>query len=750
MQIYLLAANFFALAALLLGLGSFSGGRRSWRLLPLFLVVISRSLSLIIYLSVAKPGDAGPWLEGLEVLSAFCLVWTLVDFPSAWPAPWPLLARGGIAAASGLVVLTLIPAWPAPAPLHSLVIAVFSAPFILVSTGGVRWPHLVIPFILASGNLLSLLDLNTPAWLVHLLAYVFFISAIHGESILTFRQKYAERQQMAEALVQEAVDSSREQQRWLQVSEILNTIPNINQSMEHIVRSMAQATHADQSAIFILDAQGIGQVRLATLYNPQRPVHLARQTEIKFNLDHCPPLQHSLETQEPLLLPEEQTNGLHSLYGLWREDRSGPTLIQPLLIKGRPVGALMLGNPVSSRPIRPSDVRLCRQLAPQIATMVEHRRRYQELEAEAEAIAESAQKQVQEPDRHLALLETISDGVVVSDASGRVQLVNQAAERILGKIRWELLDQPIGTIYGEIDSGEAIENLAAAFSRRNQPLPTFFENNERAIQGRLIPWRSAEGEWLGIVAIFRDVSREVKADRARNDFIAALSRELRAPLTAVKGYSDLIIHGEMGGYTPEQVHVQHIIHSSADRMVEVLDNAIQISAQNRHKILPRFEEIQVAAIIQDALHDLASLVRLRELKLISQVPPDLPPVAADPKHFRQILDNLLTNACHFTPPGGRVSLQVSVEMERTGNTFHPRLLLAVTDNGVGIPRSEQKRIFDAFYQIRNQTVDEQFGMGMGLAVVKDLVELHKGRVWVESVVGEGSTFFVSLPLTQEY
>jgi len=749
MQIYLLATNFLALAALILGLGSFSGGRRSWRLVPLFLLVISRSLSLIVYLSVSNSSDAR-LLGGLEVFSAFCLVWTLVDFPAAWPTPWPLLARVGVAGAIILVSLALIPGWPVPSPLHSLVIAVFSTPFILVSAGGVRWPHLAVPFILAFGNFLSLLDLTTPAWLIYLLAYVFFISAIHGESVLTFRQKYAERQQMAEALVQEAIDSSREQQRWLEVSEILNTIPNLNQSMEHIVRSMAQATHVDRSAIFILDAQGAGQARLATLYNPQRPLHLVRQAEVRFDLEHCPPLQRSIETQEPLLLPQQNINGLDSLYGLWREDRAGPTLIQPLVIKGRPVGALMLGNPVTSRPIRPSDMRLCRQLAPQIATMVEHRRRYQELEAEAEAMAETVQKKTQEPDRHLAILETISDGVVVSDASGRVQLVNQAAERILGKLRWELLDQPIGTIYGEIDSGEPIENLAAAFSRRNQPLPTFFESDERAIQGRLIPWRSPQGEWLGIIAIFRDVSREVKADRARNDFIAALSRELRAPLTAIKGYSDLIVHGEMGEYSPEQLQVQRIIHSSADQMAAVLDNAIQISAQNRHKVLPRFEEVQVAAIIEDALRDLASLVRLRELKLTQHIPADLPPVAADPKHLRQILDNLLSNACRFTPPGGKVALQVSVEMERAGNTFHPRLLLTVTDNGVGIPRSEQKRIFDAFYQLKSQRAAEQRGMGMGLAVVKDLVELHNGRVWVESVVGEGSTFYVSLPLTQEY
>lgn len=750
MQIYLLATDLFALAALLLGVGSFSGGRRSWRLLPLFLLVISRSLGLIISLTALERSQVDLLLGALEVFSTFCLVGALTDLPPRWPAPWPMLAWVGAAAALVLTLLSLLPAWPVPAQFHSLIIAVFSTPLILMSAGEMRWTPLAAPLTVALANFLSLLDLTGAAWLVNLLAYVFLISAIHGASVLTYRQRYAERQKAAEALVQEAVDLNREHQRWLEVSEMLNAIPNLSQSMEHIVRSMAQVTHVDESAIFILDSNSLGQARLATLYSPQRPLHLGAQEQIVFNLENCPPLQQSIDTQEQLLLPQQNANGLQHLYGLWREQQAGPTLIQPLVIKGRPVGALMLGNPISSRPIRESDMRLCRNLAPQISTIVEHRRRYLELEAEAEAMAETVQKQAQAPDGNLAILETISDGLVVSDARGRVQLVNQAAERILGKLRWELLDQPIGTIYGEIDSGEPIEDLAVAFARRNQPLPTFFENEERAIQGRLIPWRNPSGEWLGIVAVFRDVSREVKADRARNDFIAALSRELRAPLTAVKGYSDLILQGAISDYTAEQLHVQRIIHSSADRMVAVLDNAIQVSAQNRHKLLPRFEEIDLTSIINEALGDIIPLVRLRELKLTREVQSDLPPVAADPKHMRQILDNLLINACHFTPPGGQVALQAKVEMERVGNAHYPRLLLTVADNGIGIPRSEHKRIFDAFYQIKNQNVDAQIGMGMGLAVVKDLVELHNGRVWVESVVGEGSTFHVSIPLTQEY
>ncbi|HXV42001.1 MAG TPA: hypothetical protein VEC96_02975, partial [Anaerolineae bacterium] len=171
MQIYLLATNLFALAALLLGFGSFSGGRRSWRLLPLFLLVIARSLSLIISLIALNPDQAAPLLGVLEVFSAFCMVWTLTDFTSNWPRPWPQLAWVSAAAAILLTFLPLWPNWPVPIELHSLTIAVFSAPLILMSAGEIRWSHLATPLGLALANFLSLLDLNGPAWLISLLAY---------------------------------------------------------------------------------------------------------------------------------------------------------------------------------------------------------------------------------------------------------------------------------------------------------------------------------------------------------------------------------------------------------------------------------------------------------------------------------------------------------------------------------------------------------------------------------------------------
>lgn len=412
----------------------------------------------------------------------------------------------------------------------------------------------------------------------------------------------------------------------------------------------------------------------------------------------------------------------------------------------------MLGNPVSRQPIRAGDARLCRSLATQIAILIEHRRRYLELENETRQMMTAVKKQTKMPYAYpQAILEAISDGVVVSNTEGRVQFVNLAAERILGKPGRALLGQSIKLVYQELDPRAPGDDFVEAFAQRVHPLSTFIENGERAIQGRLIPWRDQEAKiWLGVIAIFRDVSREVKADRARMDFISALSRELRTPLTIIQGYSELITNEMLGDYSAQQLKVQHAIHSSAEQMAEILDNAIRISAQNRHQVLPRFEEVNVTSIIEGVLREMTSLARLHELSLTHEIEEKLPPVTADPQHLHRILFNLLSNACRYTPPRGRIILKAWVQPYNLGRETRPYLFITITDNGIGIPKDEITRIFDRFYRLRNQNPGRRGGMGMGLTVVKELVELHNGRVWVESVVGQGSVFHVALPTNQEF
>src|SRR5690606_6078354 len=152
---------------------------------------------------------------------------------------------------------------------------------------------------------------------------------------------------------------------------------------------------------------------------------------------------------------------------------------------------------------------------------------------------------------------------------------------------------------------------------------------------------------------------------------------------------------------------------STERIAEVLDNAIKVSAENRHRVLPRFEEVDVTKIIENVVHEILPLARLNEQKFSQEIDRNLVPIIADAKHIYRILYNLLSNACRFTPPGGRIVLNVSIQPDLQSLTREPQLSISVRDNGIGIPKEELNRIFDRFYRSQSQPLDSG-GMGLGL------------------------------------
>ncbi len=771
MQIYFLATTLFAVTALLLVTGSEAETTDKRWLLPFYLLVISRLLALLISLTAAETGRFA--IESLEVFTIFCMVWILIGPLDNLSPGWLRLMWAGAGVALVLSVLPLLPAWPIPYEIHGLIIAIFSPVILITSWQQTRITHLAPLLLQALTNFLGIFQFTSLIWFTGLFAYAFLLHAVYRDLLSAHQKIYADGQQAARNIAQETQAVSQEQQRLLQITKILTAVTDLSFSNDHLVRSLVGILRVDQASIFTLNAKETDQIQLTAVYSSEHTDSISvspEEEDVTAVLGDFPPLKEAVQTRAQLIFSKYEANTLSGLYQMWYEDRVGPTLIQPLSVHGQSVGLLILGNPISRRPIRTSDARLCEDLSGQIAAMVEYSRQYRQLKQTQEKVIVEAPQQLPvvptvpinllpgegdmnrsaEIEAYLAIFQSINDGVVVSDPMGRVRWVNPAVEHILHVKRGEIIGKPIAAIYGEIDSGEPIENLMVSFSRRNQPLPTFIEDDSQAIQGRLIPWRNEHREWMGIIAVFRDVTREVKADRARSDFISALSRELRAPLTAVKGYSELITNGVMNGYSSEQLRVQQIIHSSAERMVRVLDNAIQITAANRHQMLPRFEEVSIAKIIKEALREITTLVQLRDLTLNADIHPELPAIVADARHLRRVLDNLLSNACRFTPPGGKIVLKAHPTSDRDGNKFLPRVQISVIDTGVGIPLSETKRIFDPFYQIQNPLLTEETGMGMGLSVTQELVQLHNGRIRVESKLNQGSAFHVVLPVTQEY
>ncbi|MCB9077230.1 MAG: PAS domain-containing protein [Anaerolineaceae bacterium] len=710
--------------------------------MPLFFLVITQSISLIVTLAGSAGEElvvsAGRTIAALSVFSAVCLVWALTQWTNLSDLK-RRLAWVAAGVALFLCVFPLIPHWPIPFDIHIVLITMVGSLLIINSWDRLNWLPLFAPFAMALAGLFSLLDWPSLAWGGNLLAYALLIAALHIEQL----QRYRLRQFMSEELAEEALQHSQEKQRLLEVTEIISAIPSLAESMVHLARSMTYLTGSDLAVLLFLDIAQPSWVHLGALYTPDRSIAPSRPS---FELAEFPVLQQTIDSRRPqVITPYHNGDSLIPLYALWNGNYEGPTLIHPLAAHGRAIGVLILANPLSGAPIQLETKTLCQRVSSQMAAMLEAYRWYRHLKQPLNGT--EIQSSIDNTD-YLAILESLSEGVVVSDISGQVWLVNRAAERILGRSRVDLIGQPIGTIYGQIDSGEAIEHLAVNFSRRNEPLPTFYEDDQRAIRGQLAPWRNMDREWLGIVAIFRDVTHTVRADQARDNFIASLAQTLREPLAIIKGYAELSLQGQLDEYSADQLQVQHIIHTSVDRVIEVLNNSIQVCAQTNHKISPRFEEINPNEVIDEAFHNAEALAQVRDITLKREIKAILPPITADRTHIFRILENLLSNACRFTPPGGRVTLRTWVQEEREHNKFIPFLIFTVADNGVGISKRALKRIFEPFYRLENQNPTAEQGMGMGLAVVKELVEAHNGRVWVESTIGEGSVFFVALPLSQ--
>ncbi len=746
MKIYVLATNLFAIAALLMAVESYIRRTRTFNLLPLFLLVVSRSLVFIGEISLSLTQQSG-FIQALNLFSLLCILLILIE-PFPWtkqPIRWIFL--GFIITSVGLALLVTIPFWSVPPQINGILMAMMGAVFIFLTSSKLRWLHLIIPFVLAVTHFFELLELTNVSGFMMLIGYALLIWVIHQRNIDIF----ADRERGAQDLVEEAFNLTQERQRLLDAIDAISQVPNLSQSLEHIVRTVAQLTHSDQAAIFVLNPNFPQEARLLTLYSPYRPFHISGSDDVVCLLAKCPALQTAITDQSQMLC-QDDFEMLRVLYQMWDEPSVGPTLLQPLLIQGRPIGALLVGNPISQASIRQDDVDLIALLAGQIAILVESRYRYIKLEREAEEVTTTVKKRIKAPDQQLsAILEKISDGVVVSNNSGRVQFVNRAAEQILGKSGRTLIGQSIGSIYREIDAKEPVDDFMSSFERRDQALPTFVERDDRSIQGRLIPWRGNDSEWLGIIAIFRDVTREVKADQARNDFITALSHELRAPLTTVKGYSELIMNGMMGDYPLQHRKTQQIIYSGTERIVEILDNAVKTSTENRHRVLPRYEEANVHQVIHQTIQEVRPLVEMQELYLSHKIAADIPSVMVDVQHLYRILYNLLSNACRFTPPGGRIVIKAWVQSDPQDKSDQPYLCISVTDTGIGIPANHLERIFDRYYKINHPILMHYTeGMGLGLTVVKELVELHNGRVWAESVLGKGSLFQVILPISAKY
>ena len=373
--------------------------------------------------------------------------------------------------------------------------------------------------------------------------------------------------------------------------------------------------------------------------------------------------------------------------------------------------------------LTPSRTELLRSVSREVAAMLERTELAGEVE-ENRRIAE-------------AVLREMSDGVLVIDHTNRCVVVNPAAARLLGRQRPELIGEEPEDILPM--SHEAIDTLRrrAADPARSPVAPLLAESRGRRLAISAGPFVDSEAEpdRSGMMVLMRDLSAEAEAERVKQDFVSMVGHELRTPLTLIRTTIDLLNEGDAGTLNETQQRIVQVLHANTDRLMALISDLLDMSALDSGRMQIQPEQIDIAAVVQEAVAEAQPAAQAKDHRLTARTP-DYLPVYADRKRILQVLANLVGNAVKYTPPGGNI--EVSVDLH--GSWAEVR----VTDNGIGIPPNEQPQLFEKFFRTSSGRKTTG-GTGLGLAIARSLIDLHGGRIWVESDGRSGTTFAFTLP-----
>ena len=338
------------------------------------------------------------------------------------------------------------------------------------------------------------------------------------------------------------------------------------------------------------------------------------------------------------------------------------------------------------------------------------------------------------------ILHATQDALFVADASWRVAMVNPAACALTGWSEKELLGRPVTRLF-EADSGglalrEQNRELALK-TRSGATIPVLFSSAPMEEPGRGV---------TGLVCAAKDITDRKRAEEAeaarereriQKEFVATVSHELRTPITAIKGFAETLLHGGLDDAENREGFVK-TIDRNATRLAQLVENLLTLSVleTGRRRLNP--ETLELDELIFDFVPTLEPLAQRSCVDISLNLEPGLR-VTADRHQLPQILQNLIDNAIKFSRRGGAVS----IEARRAGG----EAVVSVTDSGIGIAASDLPTIFERFRRAEAEGARKIRGTGLGLSITKQLVELHGGRLWVESVQGQGASFRFTLPLS---
>lgn len=344
-----------------------------------------------------------------------------------------------------------------------------------------------------------------------------------------------------------------------------------------------------------------------------------------------------------------------------------------------------------------------------------------------------------------ALLGASADGIMVLTPDLKVERLNQALLNLTGWQREQAVGYPHETIisWARQDSDQTLSQALAAGWPYEESRPLYVEGELRRRNGSVVsveimyaPLLGRGNQLFNIIGIVRDISRSREADALKATFISVVSHELKTPVAIIRGYAETLLR-PLARRDPDLVEelLTGIVEES-ERLADLVDDLLDASLLEAGGLsFQEVEALDLQELLGDIVERYAGQTEKHQLHL--DFPAEFPTIDGDPQRLEQVFDNLISNALKYSPQGGEVLVK--------GRATPAEVTLEIADSGVGIPLDEQERIFERFYRVEGPESRGVSGTGLGLYLVRAIVRAHGGRIWVESELGEGATFYVTLP-----
>lgn len=401
----------------------------------------------------------------------------------------------------------------------------------------------------------------------------------------------------------------------------------------------------------------------------------------------------------------------------------------PAFSRDRLVGILFLGEKLSGEAYSPDDLDLLLNMASEAGIAIENAKLYRDI--------------TQTRDYLNNLIQKSGDAIVTLDTEGRVTSYNQGAANSFGYEEQEVLGRrPFGAPEGDFQ--EVVERVLRGEEVLNMETHTKHKDGSNVpLLLTASPVHDPDGATIGVFVIMKNIAELKKVDVMKNEFLSIVSHELRTPLTPIKGYLSLLLHGQMGQISPKQKEALETIMNQSNHLQDLLDSVIDLSRIEAGKppVLEK-EPLFIRSIVDETLNSVRSEFEIKGVKLTVNSEQEPVAIMGDRKKLLRLVANLLENGLKFTPSGGEAVITLGKD-DRS-------IKFEIADTGIGLEAKNLHKIFDRFYQVDSSYTRQAGGIGMGLAIAKEIVEAHGGRIWGESDgLGHGARFFFTLPISEK-